>query len=174
MQALQDSPAHAAPPDPKVPPDHWDPKDRRANPASQASRASKDRRARRAPQDPKVPPGRLVRKAREELVVNLVPPALWAPPEKGALLATVDSPGRTGWPDPRVLQVNAAPLVLPVPKVPPVTPDVPESPGCPERGVSPAAPAMRDLKAKSAPLVLLARMAAPAPPDLRVLVGSPV
>lgn len=39
----------------------------------------------RAPQDPKVPPGRLARKAREELVVNLVPLALWAPPEKGCV-----------------------------------------------------------------------------------------
>lgn len=39
----------------------------------------------RAPQDPKVPPGRLARKAREELVVNLVPLALWAPLEKGCV-----------------------------------------------------------------------------------------
>lgn len=34
----------------------------------------------------------------------------------------------------RVLQVNVALLVSPVPKVPPVTLDVLESLGCPERG----------------------------------------
>lgn len=32
-----------------------------------------------------MPPGRLARKAREELVVNLVPLALWAPLEKGCV-----------------------------------------------------------------------------------------